>query len=409
MITSKRTKIHAERIVVDIETIASYSECEPAIGFSRPTFSPAWLKARDYVIREAESVGAMVRIDSVGNVHLRRKDPVGPPWLSGSHLDSVPTGGKYDGVAGVVTALEVLRSCPTAPLEVVIFAEEEGTTFQRGMLGSLGWVGKLSAGELQTYRNDQGVDFLTAGAACGVVADRLECDRLRPSTYRGFIEIHIEQGNYLWRRQLGIGIVKSIHGRRQYHVRILGENNHAGSTRMEDRRDALTGAARIILGLELLASELSHEVEHTVITVGRIQVVPNALNVIPGSVHFTIDFRSPDERILAKGEQRILQLVSDICDQRRLTAAYERSESLPALSLDDQLCDLAAQAAAHLKIPATFVSSGALHDAAILAPFLPTTMIFVASRDGISHHPEEYSEIDHLVCAAEILAEMVMR
>jgi allantoate deiminase len=406
---SHSTEIQESRIQRDIERIAAFSECAPCVGHSRPTFSPAWEKAVAYIIQEAALVGAVAAFDPFGNVHIRRPGRAGSVWLSGSHLDSVPTGGRFDGVAGVVAPLEVLRCQPQAPLEVIVFAEEEGTTFQRGMLGSQGWTGGLLASDLEQYKNSNGANYLSAGRPFGVDPTRMDSEKLVPSNYCGFVELHIEQGNFLWKRGMAVGLVDRIHGRRQYHVRIEGTANHAGSTRMEDRRDALVGAAGMIEGLEQLAKKLCNQAEHTVITVGRLKVFPNALNVIPGTVEFTLDFRSPSDTTLSAGEEQIKELIEHHCDRRQLAYHWHQTEVIPPLNMDPELCHQASEAAHRLGIPLPRVSSGALHDAAILAPFLPTTMLFVASRDGISHHPEEYSQISDLVQATRILAEMIRR
>ena len=169
-------KVEGHRIARDIEEIAAFTEADPHTGFSRPTFSPSWRRARDYVAAEARKADCAVRIDAAGNLHAR---PSGlgwqeKAWLCGSHVDSVPTGGRFDGVTGVVVALEVLRAAPDAPMELIVFAEEEGTTFNLGMLGSRAWAGMSSVDQLRGLRNREGLDYLAAGAAHGVDPARLE-------------------------------------------------------------------------------------------------------------------------------------------------------------------------------------------------------------------------------------------
>ncbi len=402
--------IQASRIAADIETIASFSEITPAIGYSRPTFSPEWAAARDYVIAEAEKIGSAIRIDAAGNVHARPKQYSWsePLWLSGSHIDSVPTGGKFDGVVGIVAPLEVLRANPAAPLELVIFAEEEGTTFNLGMLGSRAWVRTLSAQQLSDVRNKHGQNYWQAGANFGASAERLTNERFDAAPYRGLIELHVEQGLAMWKQNQPIAVVNAIHGRRQYFVTLTGVPNHAGSTQMADRNDALVGAAECCVALEQLGHELNRDLAHTVITVGRLAVEPNGINVIPGRVRFSIDFRARTDAMLEQGDRQIKKLVKQIADRRELPIEIDASETLPAMPLSESICNLAHLVAAKRGLTLPTVASGALHDAAILAPYLPTAMIFIASRDGMSHNPAEYSRIEDITLATELLAEMVI-
>src|SRR3954452_19289906 len=255
--------VSVDRIRADIEAIARFTET-PGAGATRPTFSPAWGAARAYVVTQAEAAGCEVRTDAAGNVHARPKT-LGweiPAWLVGSHIDTVPHGGDYDGVAGVVVGLELLRSAredgiEAVPVELIVFAEEEGPTFGLGMIGSRAWVGELSADRLGELRNGAGQTYMEAGRSFGVDADRLADDRIRPERYFGLIEVHIEQGPGMWRRDERLAVVRAIAGRRQYRVTVLGEANHAGATSMADRRDALAAAANMIVEIRRLARELA--------------------------------------------------------------------------------------------------------------------------------------------------------
>ena len=401
--------VDGARMALDIEAIAAFSEGDPHVGLNRPTFSTAWRHARDYMISQARAAGCDTRVDAAGNVHARPRH-LGwktPAWLCGSHIDTVPTGGKYDGVVGVVVALEALRAAPDAPLELVIFAEEEGTTFTLGMLGSRAWAGTVGPAELGALRNSEGVDYLTAGEAHGVKLDRLEAERFSAASYRGLIEVHVEQGPALWKTGEPVAVVTAIHGRRQYSCGLGGTANHAGSTRMEDRRDALAGAAQVITSLETLAREMNREADHTVITVGRIAVEPNAINVIPGRATLTVDFRSPSDPLLEKGEDLMRAKISKIAAARGLDLELSCTERQPVVPLDRGVCDMLREAARRLDVRLVDAASGALHDTAILAPLLPSAMLFVASRDGISHNPAEFSRIEHIALAARIVVEAV--
>ena len=403
-------QIRADRIAADLDLIAGITDT-PGNGSGRPTFTPQWAEARDYVIKQATAAGCDHVIDAAGNVHLRQAafgwDT--PAWLSGSHVDSVPHGGKYDGVTGVVVPLEILRAAHESgvvvPLELVIFAEEEGTTFNLGMLGSRAWAGTLSMNDLDKLRNKAGVSPLDAGRPYGVVADKIGTDVIDPAKYKGLIEVHVEQGPAMWEKNIPVAVVTAINGRRQFRVTIHGVANHAGSTPMSYRYDALAAAAECMIGLEKFPSMLSPD---AVVTVGQIIAKPNAINVINDEVTFTIDFRCSRNEHLDAGARAIRQAIATVVNRRKLTAEIVETEVLPAVTLDAGV--IAALRAAATKaglgdVPATY--SGALHDAAILAPLLPTAMVFVASKDGISHNPGEFSRTEDIAKAAELLAAVV--
>jgi hydantoinase/carbamoylase family amidase len=405
--------IQPDRIARDLDAIAACSECSADVGHSRPTFSAAWAKSRDYVLEQLRAAGCKTRIDAAGNLHARPAalDWHTPAFLSGSHIDSVPTGGKFDGVVGVVCPLEILRAANesflTLPLELIIFAEEEGTTFNLGMLGSRAWTGSLSVDQLAALKNKHGQTYLDAGHDHGVDPARLGAERFSAVNYRGFIEVHVEQGLALWNAEIPVALVTAINGRRQYAVTLTGDANHAGSTKMAHRKDALAAAGEVLGALELLAHNLDKQLDHTVITVGRLMVEPNALNVIPGKVHFFIDLRARTDAMLTEADAAVREEIQRVTRRRRIAADVQQTESLPATPMDAGLCECLRAAAKALNVPLPDAASGALHDAAILASLLPTAMLFIASKDGVSHNPAEYSRLEDIVLAARILAQAV--
>jgi hydantoinase/carbamoylase family amidase len=398
--------INPDRISHDIETIAGFNASTADIGYSRPTFSPAWRAACDYVIAQAKSAGCKVRIDAAGNVHARHAsiDWREKIWLSGSHIDSVPTGGKFDGVVGIVCPLELLRSAHAAgnmlPLELIIFAEEEGTTFGLGMIGSRLWSGDLIPKSLQNFLNADGQTYLTSGHPHGVDPELLPSEKFAAENYRGLIEVHIEQGPGMWKRNQQLAVVGAIAGRKQLHVHIQGESNHAGATSMQDRRDALAAAAACIVELEKYANALHGD---AVLTVGKIICQPNAINVIPSHVEFTIDFRSGSANVIDASDGEIRKLIEEICRRRGLKVEVLVTEHQPPQPMDEALV----QRLVKLSGNAPLLTSGALHDAAILAPLLPTAMLFIPSKDGISHNPAEFSRIEDIAAAARVLEKLV--
>jgi OHCU decarboxylase len=397
--------IQQNRLAADFTVIAACT-ATPGRGATRPTFSNAWGKARAYVIQECELSGCEVRIDAFGNVRARPK-ALGwdtPAWLVGSHLDSVPHGGDYDGVAGVVVAMELLRSAydeglNNLPVELIVFAEEEGPTFGLGMIGARLLVGELTEADVAKLKNAQGQSYLEAGAPYGVTPSSFASSPLRVSTIRGLIELHIEQGPGMWRRDQRLAVVTAIAGRRQYKVTLEGEANHAGATSMTDRRDALAGAAEVVAMLEQLAPMLSSE---TVATVGRLEVKPNAVNVIADRIDFTIDFRSPADVLLTRGDALLRSNIDAIANRRQLKVTLTLTESIPARPMDSRLVE----GFQSLGITATSVS-GALHDSAVMAPFVPTVMLFVPSRDGISHNPAEFSRVEDVTAGAVVIEKFV--
>jgi OHCU decarboxylase len=398
--------IRVDRIRSDIEAIARCTET-PGEGATRPTFSRAWREARAYVTAQAEAAGCEVRTDAAGNAHARPK-ALGwdaTAWLVGSHIDTVPHGGDYDGVAGVVVALELLRSAAEdgfkIDLGLVEFAEEEGPTFGLGMIGSRAWVGELNIERLGELRNASGQTYLEAGRPFGVWGiDGPPAPAEEPRRYLGLIEVHIEQGPGMWRRDQRLAVVRAIAGRRQYRVTVLGEANHAGATSMSDRKDALAAAAEMVTALEDAVKQLSPD---AVLTVGRLDVKPNAVNVIADRVEFTIDFRAPDDDLLRRGDAMINAIVGGILELRGVGANLQQTESIPARQMDSRLVD----ALAGRTLPITV--SGALHDSAVLAPHLPTVMLFVPSKDGISHNPAEFSRIEDIAAAATLVERLVRR
>jgi len=415
--SDRTTIISAERIEADIEAIAALSETPVEAGHNRPTFGAAWARARDYLVAQATAAGCVHRTDAAGNIHIRHASHPWTErvWLSGSHIDSVPSGGKYDGVMGVVVPLEILRSYPALPLELVVFAEEEGTTFGVGMLGSRGWAGEFGPDVLGAIRNADGRSFLEAGAPFGVDAAKLALppgkrdpgDRIDRDSYVGLVEVHPEQGLSLWRLGCSVAAVDRIAGRRQYSVTLTGQENHAGSTGMLGRRDALAGAAELVVELETLGLELDGTVPGTVLTVGSLTATPGAINVIAGSTTLTIDFRSSDPDLLDRGSDRIRETATRVAYDRGLECAIEATEEIPPRPMSADICERLTAAAASLGVEMKTVTSGALHDAAVVSPYLPTAMIFVASRDGISHNPDEFSRIEDVALAARILATMI--
>jgi len=396
--------VDVNRIQADIRAIAACTHT-PGNGATRPTFSPQWGKACDYVITKTKAVGCDVFIDPFGNLHARAPgiDANAKVWLCGSHIDTVPHGGDYDGVVGIVVALELIRSATdegvALPLELIIFAEEEGPTFGLGMLGARAWVGELDESHLAQLKNADGENYFQAGRMFGVDATRFAAHRFDRTKYLGLIEAHIEQGPGMWDRDQRLAVVSAIAGRQQYKAVLTGQANHAGATSMRDRRDALACAAEIALMLESLAGEISPD---AVCTIGRLSVLPGAVNVIPDLVEFTIDFRAPADDHLRRADTLIKSRIESIATRRGIGVILETSEGIPARPMNATLVSSLSE-----NLPV--VMSGALHDSAVMAPHLPTVMLFIPSQGGISHNPAEFSRFEDVAGCARHIELLVRR
>jgi allantoate deiminase len=398
------------RICKDIETLGSFTAGE-GDGVTRLTFSAEDAAARQYLRRVMEGIGLTVAEVPPGVLigRLGAPDGVGPPIMAGSHIDSVRNGGTLDGVLGVVAALEVARVLVEnrvalhAPFEVVAFPEEDGARFGTVLAGSKAWVGQLGVDQLRQMRDPAGISYIDAMEQAGFPAAELPYHLFRRGTAQAFLELHIEQSVILEAGGIDIGVVTGITGIRGFDVTLQGVANHAGATPMTLRNDALAGAAEIILGLEDRAARLGG---HTVCTVGQIDCRPGARNAIPGEVRFSVDFRDIDE-IDVRAED-MLSCVREIALRRRLGVEVVPIASSDPVTLSPSLQALIEAAAARRGLSCLRMSSGAVHDAQVLAPLVETAMIFVPSRGGRSHCPEEFTEPAQIENGANVLLDVVL-
>ena len=402
--------INIERIRSDIKNINAFN-ATPGRGTTRLTFSAEYQGALNYVLSQFNQLGAAVSICPGGNVRgrLAGSDGNAPAVMMGSHLDSVVHGGQFDGVVGVVTALEAVRSmvedniAHRMPVDVVIFPEEEGSRFGRGLLGSSIWTGALDAGRLSAIADADGVTYLEAMAQAGlkITDNRI----LRPPALAAMLEVHIEQGAVLEKQGARIGLVEAITGIRQLDVTVKGTADHAGTTPMEERSDALQAAARIITAVDEIAR---HNGPRTVATVGRIACEPAQVNVIPGRARFSVDVRDPDKALLEAAVAAISRTVEQICNVRKLEFDLVRLSEAEPVNLSDSILDLLQKKARARGITPHRMISGAGHDTALIAAFTRAGMIFVPSRDGLSHCPQEFSRLEDIALACEILLAAVV-
>jgi allantoate deiminase len=398
-----------ESLVADLAEYGAWGET----GVARLVYSPEWTAAQDQVAAWMTEAGLRVERDAAGNVwgYLDGADREQSLIATGSHIDSQNPGGRFDGALGViagVAALSALRARfgqPRRTLAVVSLAEEEASRFAAANFwGSRAIIGRIAAEEPRRLRGYDGVTMTEAMRDAGLDATRIgEAQRGDVDT---FIELHIEQGPFLEEEDLPVGIVERITGYRQYLVTLEGTANHAGTTPMDLRRDAMAGAAEIISGVINTAQRMGRP---CVTTVGRMSVSPNERAVIPRQVAFTVDARSPDaaqrETLLARHEA----LMREVAERRDLALTLRVDSDRQPVLCDPILVATLEAAADDAGIPTMTMTSGAVHDAMQLAEMARVAMIFVRSQGGISHSPEEFTSAADAAAGTEVLARALHR
>ena len=381
-------------------------------GMQRVAFSAFDVAGRDYVMELMRRAGMAVRIDAAGNI-IGRVEGSGaslPAIMLGSHTDTVPAGGQYDGALGVIAAIEVVEALRDGghttrhPLEVMVFTNEEGTSFHRWLLGSRAVAGLWEAEDFAAVADD-GATLASRLPDIGGNISRITEARRRPEELACYLELHIEQGPTMHRGGYPIGIVTGITGRSVYHVDIVGEANHAGTTPMALRKDAMSAAAQIALKVRSIAGEMEI---CRVGTVGSMDVHPNAGNVIPGRVQMGIEFRDERMESLAAAEVELRRTAEEVGHAEQVGITVTAQRNTPAVPISMNMQGLVANAAelsglAHINLP-----SGAGHDAQAIASITPAAMVFVPSVNGVSHAPAEYSTPEDCANGAQVLLNAVL-
>lgn len=408
-------KIAVDRATLQrrIDELALISE-SPAPVVTRVLFSEADVRAREYIRRAAQEAGLTVREDPIGNIFARWNgtDPRLPAVGSGSHTDAIPNAGKYDGVVGVLGAIEALAALrrtgfePRRSLEVVMFTSEEPTCFGIGCLGSRLMAGTISVEKAQSLRDRQGrmLDELRASAG---YTGPLETTRLPLGYYHAFVELHIEQGPILDASDIPIGVVEHIAGPSSYRVTLHGEGGHAGAVLMPVRHDALLAGAEIALAVECAAKTSGSP--DTVGTVGVFRVEPGAVNSVPYKAYLEIDLRDVRLDTRAKALAEIRRAADDACGRRGVTMKFEEINADPPADGDPQTMSIVEGVCAELGLRSRRMVSYAYHDSLFMARVAPTTMIFIPCRNGWSHRPEEFATLEHIASGAEVLAHTMAR
>ena len=404
--------IQRERLVKDFESMAQLTA--PGEGINRLAFTDADWAGRQYIIDRMTDAGLTVETDDFGNVigYKIGKKPDLPVVMVGSHTDSVPNGGNYDGVVGVLSAIEVIRSMTDDGYEhdhtiaVVSFMCEESGRFGNATLGSKAMRGELTLQDLHRLVDKQGISLYEALKGRNLNPDGIET-MVYKRPVKSFTEIHIEQGKVLEHEQKTIGIVTGIAAPERFYVTIRGNADHSGATPMNLRHDALCGASKIILGIEEIAS--MQEVPPVVGTVGVVEVTPGAMNVIPGAVKLGVDIRS----ISKVARNSVVTLVKEFIDitaeKRGLSYTIETIAQDHPVEMHPAMIREIEEAVKSVGIEYMTMPSGAGHDAMHWAEAVPTGMIFIPCRDGISHNPAEFAEMDDIVTGAEVLDKVLRK
>lgn len=404
--------IQRERLVKDFEAMAQLTA--PGEGINRLAFTDADWAGRQYIIDRMTDAGLFVEIDDFGNVigYKLGKKPDLPVVMVGSHTDSVPNGGNYDGVVGVLSAIEVIRGMTDDGYEhdhtiaVVSFMCEESGRFGNATLGSKAMRGELTLQDLHRLVDKQGISLYEALKGRNLNPDGIETMAYKRPV-KSFTEIHIEQGKVLEHEQKTIGIVTGIAAPERFYVTIRGNADHSGATPMNLRHDALCGASKIILGIEEIAS--MQEEPPVVGTVGVVEVMPGAMNVIPGAVKLGVDIRS----ISKVARNSVVTLVKEFIDitaeKRGLSYTIETIAQDHPVEMHPAMIREIEEAVKSVDVEYMIMPSGAGHDAMHWAEAVPTGMIFIPCRDGISHNPAEFAEMDDIVTGAEVLDKVLRK
>jgi N-carbamoyl-L-amino-acid hydrolase len=401
--------IDCARLSAEIEELATISDAEaPAV--TRIVFTPTDLKARRWLIQRCEQAGLQVRQDAIGNIFARWAglDPDAPAIGTGSHIDAIPNAGKYDGVVGVLGGLEAIRSLrqagfqPKRSIELLMFATEEPTRFGIGCLGSRLLSGTMSADVARGLTDKDGATLEEVRNVAGLT-ESLEEVKLAPGCYKGFVELHIEQGPLLERQNIPLGIVTQIAAPAGYRILLEGTGGHAGGMLMPDRRDALCAAAELILAVEK-AAQSSGAVD-TVATVGICDVFPGAVNSIPSRVRLTLDLRDTSLERRERVMREIEEAGKSIAAKRQVSVQMEQLNADAPADSDPRI--VAALLASCKKLGHEFmpIVSRAYHDSLFMSRIAPVAMLFIPCRNGYSHRPDEYAAPEDIQRGVTVLAE----
>jgi ureidoglycolate amidohydrolase len=404
-----KIEVDQNRLISEIEALAAISDAEaPAV--TRIVFTPTDLKARAWLKSRCEESGLTVRQDPIGNTFVRwpGSDPTLPAVGTGSHIDAIPNAGKYDGVVGVLGALEAIRALqrsgfhPRHSIELLVFTSEEPTRFGIGCIGSRMLSGTLTPETARNLKDNEGESLNKVRAQAGLTGD-LEAVQLPATYYKAFVELHIEQGPLLERQRIPLGVVTSIAAPSSLRILIEGSGGHAGGVLMPDRRDALCAAAELILAIET-AARTTGAVD-TVATVGVCEVFPGAVNSIPSRVRLSADIRDTDLKRRDDVVQQLEDAAHAIAVKRQISIYTELLNADAPATCAQAVIEALSESCRKHNLNFLPIVSRAYHDSLFMSRIAPTAMLFIPCRNGYSHRPDEYASPEDIARGTLVLAE----
>ena len=406
VVSSSALRIDGARLCLRLDELAVRG-MQPDGSCARLALTDDDRDGRDLVVMWMKDLGLDITIDAIGNVIGTWNVGEGAPVMIGSHIDTVRTGGRYDGNYGVLSGLEIIETCqragyvPSRPIAVAFFTDEEGARFSPDMLGSLVYVGGMPVEEAHDII---GIDGLSVGAELERIGylGAFPCPGVAP---HAFVEVHIEQGPVLDAHGVTIGAVTGVQGISWQELTIAGQSNHAGTTPMSYRHDPGYAAAAVAVFIREIAREFGG---NQVATVGKIDLHPNLVNVVAGRAVLTVDLRNTDEALLQKAEARLAEFLVQLAADEGVTISRKVLARFEPVTFDQRVVHLVETHAERLGHSVSTMPSGAGHDAQMLARVCPSGMVFVPSLDGISHNPAEHTDAVDLECGANVLLGVVL-
>jgi beta-ureidopropionase / N-carbamoyl-L-amino-acid hydrolase len=394
--------VDRQRLEQSIEELGRIGQT-PRGGLTRLALTDEDKRGRDWMVARMREAGLLVTVDQMGNIFGQRAGAASlPPVMMGSHVDSVPTGGRYDGQLGVLCGLEVIRTLNDQklrtrhPVTLAIFTNEEGARFQPAMIASGVMAGKIALEDAYNARDKDGIRLVDELERIGYLGS----EPCVPRPFRAYLELHIEQGPFLEEEGLSVGVVEGIVAIAWSRLTIDGVQDHAGPTPMRIRHDALVAAAEVIGGVRRIAREIGGDL---VTTIGNLVVTPNIVNAIPGKVTLSIDMRDPEDATLDQALTALEPIVREACEREGVRYELENYWRVPYTPFDRDVVDTVERAARAAGARYRRIRSGAGHDAQYMAAIGPAGMVFVPSHDGRSHCEEEFTPIDDIEQGARTL------